>query len=97
MATWNSKHQVTWPMDTGFEYITCENTWSYHTVSDFLTVRCDIPESSNYSDKKFPQETRTFSYSQYEALALLETLLDWAYTYEGPEEVDKILNKIKKT
>jgi hypothetical protein len=31
------------------------------------------------------------------ALALLETLIDWAESYEGEGTVNKILNKVRKT
>lgn len=94
MATWKSIHTVKWDMYTGFDYTECKNTWSYGTVSDFLSIHTNINEYSDYSGK-VPSREKVEHYSKSEALGLLESLIDWAETYEGEGTVSNLILKIK--
>lgn len=74
-------------------YSANENSWSYGTVADFLTVTTKVGEFSDFSHN--PATERHEHYSKAEALALLETLADWAETYEGEGTVHAMLIALK--
>lgn len=92
MATWNSRRTVKWSYDAGFDYAACENHWSYGTVSDFLTIITKMDQYSTYTGYQ-PASEKITHYSKSEALALLETLIDWAETYEGKGTVEDLLKQ----
>lgn len=95
MATWKSNKVVKWSEYTGFDYADCENSWEYGTVSDSLKINTKVGPYSDYTNSVEASERNEF-YSKERALALLETLLDWAYTYEGDKAVSEILDRVKK-
>lgn len=95
MATWISRLIVKWSADMGADYAACENSWSYNTTSDHLTVHTRYGEYSDYGGVK-PAHTKSDHFQQSEALALLKTLMDWAETFEGEGTVEGILHDIRK-
>lgn len=95
MATWRSKLSVKWLLDGGLDYIACENSWSYYTVSDHLIVHIKTEAYSAWNGPQ-PEKEKSVSYQQSEALALLKTLMDWAETFKGEGTVERILHDIRK-
>jgi hypothetical protein len=93
MATWKSNKSIKWWQDMGMSHSDNENSWEYGTVSDYLTVTTKIGEFSDFSHH--PASEKQETYSKNEALALLETLLDWANKYEGSHKVDEIMKRVK--
>ncbi len=92
MATWNSTKPIEWSQDQGMEYSDNENSWTYATVSDYLTITTKVGEYSDFSNH--PATKKIEHYSQNEALALLETLMDWAGRY-NPREMNELIVKLK--
>jgi hypothetical protein len=92
MATWKSKDSVMWDQDMGFDYAKCETSWEYHTVSDYLTIKTKVGPFSTM-DGGQPASEETKGISKAEALAMLETLIDWAETYEGSGTVEEMLKQ----
>ncbi len=93
MATWNTRRPTTYDEYMGMAYAKTEVKWSYGTVSDTLTLHYKQDEYSDFNHH--PVREFTEHMSKEKALAVLEQLMDWANTYEGPETVDKILDKIR--
>lgn len=94
MATWNSNLKIKWDCDMGMSFVDCENSWSYQTVSDFLTIKTVIGEYSDFSNHAATEIMKL--YSKNEALALLETLIDWAEIYEGEGVTEDIIKTLKE-
>lgn len=95
MATWKSVKTVKFDRDMGFDYAKSELTWSYQTVSDYLTIYQKNGEYSTYNGVQ-PESESVKHFSKNEALALLETLLDWANVYEGEDTIKEMLERINK-
>lgn len=96
VATWKSKRTANYSEHMGDDYAKCEKSWEYGTVSDSLRV---ITKRGAYSvwGKTEPESESSEYYSQEEALALLETLVDWAETYEGEGTVADIIKYVKES
>lgn len=92
MATWRSKDAVIWSQDMGFDYAECETRWEYGTVADILTIKTKVGEFHDMSGP-FPASEEIKHMSNSEALAMLETLIDWAETYEGEGTVAEMLKQ----
>jgi len=93
MATWYSRKDVKFSRDMGMSYAECSQSWEYGTTSDYLRI---TTKQGAYSDFSYHEpSTDDKTYSKEEALALLETLMDWANRYEGVGEVDDILKRVR--
>ncbi len=92
MSTWKCKNEIEWTLDTGLDYATCVNTWEYQTTSDYLTITTKEGESRAMAGIVEPG-VKVEHYSNNEARALLETLIDWLETYDGQGSVQELLNK----
>lgn len=92
MATWKSKDSVIWSQDMGFDYAECETRWEYYTVTDSLSVITKVGSFSDFG-KTHPESEDIKRLSRAEALAMLETLVDWAETFEGEGTVEQMLKQ----
>lgn len=91
MATWNAVKPVLWSEDMGMSFADCETLWDYSTPSDILCITTKVGAYDDFSSHP-PSETRKL-YSNNHALALLETLIDWAECFEGEGTVAALVEK----
>lgn len=94
MATWQGRKPTKYEEDADMTYVNTEVVWNYNTTSDTLTLSFKQDEYSDYTyhpAKEFEQLM-----SAQKAMVMLEQLADWCNIYQGPEELDKIINKVKK-
>lgn len=95
MATWKGIRPTKYSEDMGIDWAKTEVGWEYQTTSDILTLTYLQDEYADY-DKSHPQREFQELMSPYKALAILEQLADWCNQYQGPEQLDKIINKIRE-
>lgn len=90
MATWHGKphtYMLEVHGDYGYpDYGKVEYKWEYATCADILTIY------RTEEGKKPSQEL----FGKYEAIAQMETLIDWFATYESLEDLEAIIGAIKK-
>lgn len=94
MATWNSNKSFKYDEYTGFDYAKCELTWSYGTVADILIIKQNTEECFGFG-RSIPASEHFEYMSREKALALLETLIDWAEIYEREGIVSEMLERRK--
>lgn len=92
MATWKSIEKVEYLQDTGLDYVKTKKSWEYNTTSDILTILTEMGEYYDYGGKVEASENRELL-GKSESLGLLESLIDWAETFEGEGTVEKLLKQ----
>ena len=95
MGLWKGSKPTKYKEYTGADYADTEVVWDYHTVSDTLALNFKQGEYSNFYNTVPASEFRQLM-GPDRALALLEQLADWCNTYEGPEKLDEIINRIRQ-
>lgn len=95
MATWRSRRALKYLCDMGDTYANRELSWEYGTVSDTLRIKTDTEAFVGYSGT-CEATTSTEYYGKWDALATLETLLDWAFIYEGEHVIEEMMKRIKR-